>query len=160
MFKLFQKKPKEERIFAPVRGQVVAIEEVPDPTFSEKMMGDGIAIKPTEGLLVAPFDGEVVQVFPMKHAIGLRGASGLELLIHIGLETVTLNGEGFETAVKAGDKVKKGDTLITFDLALIQEKAADTITSIVVTNGEAVHLDKRINLDAVPKETVVMTAQL
>lgn len=160
MFKLFQKKPKEERIFAPVRGQVVAIEEVPDPTFSEKMMGDGIAIKPTEGLLVAPFDGEVVQVFPTKHAIGLRGASGLELLIHIGLETVTLNGEGFETAVKAGDKVKKGDTLITFDLALIQEKAADTITSIVVTNGEAVHLDKRINLDAVPKETVVMTAQL
>ncbi|NWN95118.1 MAG: PTS glucose transporter subunit IIA [Bacillus sp. (in: Bacteria)] len=160
MFKLFQKKPKEERIFAPVRGQVVAIEEVPEPTFSEKMMGDGIAIKPTEGLLVAPFDGEVVQVFPTKHAIGLRGASGLELLIHIGLETVTLNGEGFETAVKAGDKVKKGDTLITFDLALIQEKAADTITSIVVTNGEAVHLDKRINLDAVPKETVVMTAQL
>ncbi|MEZ0117883.1 PTS sugar transporter subunit IIA [Heyndrickxia coagulans] len=160
MFKLFQKKPKEERIFAPVRGQVVAIEEVPDPTFSEKMMGDGIAIKPTEGLLVAPFDGEVVQVFPTKHAIGLRGASGLELLIHIGLETVTLNGEGFETAVKAGDKVKKGDTLITFDLALIQEKATDTITSIVVTNGEAVHLDKKINLDAVPKETVVMTAQL
>ncbi|APB38046.1 PTS sugar transporter subunit IIA [Heyndrickxia coagulans] len=160
MFKLFQKKPKEERIFAPVRGQVVAIEEVPDPTFSEKMMGDGIAIKPTEGLLVAPFDGEVVQVFPTKHAIGLRGASGLELLIHIGLETVTLNREGFETAVKAGDKVKKGDTLITFDLALIQEKAADTITSIVVTNGEAVHLDKKINLDAMPKETVVMVAQL
>ncbi|GAB4939249.1 hypothetical protein MAHJHV51_51900 [Mycobacterium avium subsp. hominissuis] len=109
---------------------------------------------------MAPFDGEVVQVFPTKHAIGLRGASGLELLIHIGLETVTLNGEGFETAVKAGDKVKKGDTLITFDLALIQEKAADTITSIVVTNGEAVHLDKKINLDAMPKETVVMVAQL
>ncbi|GER67536.1 putative phosphotransferase enzyme IIA component YpqE [Weizmannia acidilactici] len=161
MFKLFQKKPQEEHIYAPLKGEAVAIEAVPDPTFAEKMMGDGIAIKPVDGKLVAPFDGEVIQVFPTKHAIGLRGTSGLELLIHIGLETVSLNGKGFEAAVKAGDKVKKGDPLITFNLAFIKEWAADSITSIVITNGEKVKsLEKKTGVEALAGETEIMTAQL
>src|SRR5699024_3774093 len=102
MFKnLFKKKetPKEEQIIAPLSGKVKQLEEVPDPTFSEKMMGEGIAIEPDEGLVVAPFDGEIIQVFPTKHAIGIQGESGLEILIHIGLETVSLKGEGFEVFV-------------------------------------------------------------
>ena len=88
--KLFGKKEviKEETIMAPLTGTVVQLEEVPDPVFSQKMLGDGIAIMPTDGIVVAPFDGEIVQLFPTKHAIGLRGKSGLEVLIHIGLETV------------------------------------------------------------------------
>ncbi len=80
------------------------------------MVGDGIAIEPSEGIVVAPFDGEIVQLFPTKHAIGLRGKSGLEVLIHIGLETVSLQGEGFEAFIKQGDQVKMGDKLITFDM--------------------------------------------
>ncbi|TCP24849.1 PTS system IIA component (Glc family) [Scopulibacillus darangshiensis] len=158
--KLFGKKHKqtEEHILAPVGGEVVAIEEVPDPTFSQKMMGDGVAIKPNEGKVVAPFDGEIMQLFPTKHAVGIKGKSGLEVLIHIGLETVSLDGEGFEGHVTAGDKVRAGDTLVTFDLGMIKEKAADTITPIVITNIDAAEaLDKKINAAAKSGETEVMS---
>lgn len=138
--KLFGKKEvsKEETILAPLTGSVVQLEEVPDPVFSGKMLGDGIAIMPSEGIVVAPFDAEIVQVFPTKHAIGLRGKSGLEVLIHIGLETVALNGEGFETFVQQGDNVKAGDKLVTFDMAFVGEKANSIVTPITLTNGEAV----------------------
>ncbi|MEQ6377748.1 PTS system trehalose-specific EIIBC component [Bacillaceae bacterium S4-13-56] len=123
-------------IYSPLSGNVVALNQVPDPTFAEKMMGDGIAIDPKDGKVVAPFDGEVIQVFPTKHAIGLLHPSGLELLIHIGLETVALKGEGFEAHVEAGDKVKAGDPLVTFDLDFIKEKAKSIVTPIIVTNGD------------------------
>lgn len=138
--KLFGKKKKitEEQIFASVDGQFVAIEEVPDPTFAQKMMGDGVAIQPANGNVVAPIEGEVISVFPTKHAVGLRGRSGIELLIHIGIETVSMNGEGFEAHVKAGDKVKPGQPLITFDLDLVNEKAVSSVIPMVVTNMERV----------------------
>ena len=139
--KLFGKKEeviKEEAIIAPLTGSLVQLEEVPDPVFSQKMLGDGIAIMPTDGIVVAPFDAEIVQVFPTKHAIGLRGKSGLEVLIHIGLETVALNGEGFETFIKQGDKVAKGDKLVKFDMDFINEKASSLVTPITITNGEVV----------------------
>ncbi|MDQ0337476.1 PTS system glucose-specific IIA component [Caldalkalibacillus uzonensis] len=128
-------KPSEETLVAPLSGQVVRLEEVPDPTFSQKMMGDGIAIQPDEGKAVAPVDGEVVQVFHTKHAVGIRSKAGVEILIHIGLDTVNMQGEGFEAHVKQGDKVKAGDLLITFDLGLVEEKAASTVTPVVITNG-------------------------
>lgn len=138
--KLFGKKEviKEETITAPLTGSIVQLEEVPDPVFSQKMLGDGVAIMPSNGIVVAPFDGEIVQVFPTKHAIGLRGKSGLEVLIHIGLETVALNGEGFETFIKQGDKVAKGDKLVEFDMDFIKEKASSLVTPITITNGEVV----------------------
>lgn len=123
-------------IYAPLSGNTMPLSDVPDPTFAEKMMGDGIAIEPTEGKIVAPFDGEVVQVFPTKHAIGLVSESGLELLIHIGIDTVALKGEGFETHAKQGDKVKAGDLLVTFDLEYIKNKAKSHITPVIVTNGD------------------------
>ncbi|WP_018393474.1 PTS system trehalose-specific EIIBC component [Bacillus sp. 37MA] len=128
----------KETIFAPLSGKVTPIENVPDPTFSGKMMGDGLAIEPTDGKVVSPVDGEVILTFPTKHAVGVKSKSGIELLIHIGLETVNMNGEGFEVHVKQGDKVKVGDPLVTFDLQLIKEKAASHITPIIVTNGDKV----------------------
>lgn len=146
--------PTEETVFAPLSGRVAELSEVPDPTFSQKMMGDGLAIVPTEGEVVSPVDGEIVQFFHTKHAIGVRSLSGAEILIHVGLETVSMNGEGFEGHVREGDKVKAGDKLITFNIDLIKEKAADIITPIVITNGENVEsLDKKSMADAVKGQT-------
>ncbi len=137
---LFGKKKKQtqEVIVAPLTGTVRTMEEVPDPVFSQKMMGDGVAIEPSEGQVVSPVEGEIISLFPTKHAIGIRSKMGVEILIHIGLETVSMNGEGFESHVKEGDKVKAGDKLITFDLELVKEKAASTITPVVITNGDLV----------------------
>jgi sugar PTS system EIIA component len=161
--KLFGKKEvkKEETIVAPLTGKIVSIEEVPDPTFSQKMMGDGIAIEPTEGVVVSPVDGEIVQFFHTKHAIGIQSESGAEILIHVGLETVNMNGEGFEGYVNVGDKVKAGDKLLTFDLDLIKEKAANTVTPIVITNGDAVEsLDKRAASEATKGETSLLQIKM
>lgn len=161
LFPFFHRKRKEEHIFAPMGGEVTPIEDVPDPIFSKKMIGDGVAIRPLEGRAVSPFDGEVIQVFPTKHAIGLRGESGLEVLIHIGLETVSLEGKGFETVVQTGDKVEKGDPLIRFNLEFIKANAADTITAIIITNGELVKsLEKSTGVEAVAGQTEIMRACL
>ncbi|WP_404432656.1 PTS glucose transporter subunit IIA [Sutcliffiella horikoshii] len=153
--------PTEETVLAPLSGRVAELGEVPDPTFSQKMMGDGLAIVPTEGEVVSPVDGEIVQFFHTKHAIGIRSLSGAEILIHVGLETVSMNGEGFEGHVKEGDKVKAGDKLITFNIDLIKEKAADIITPIVITNGENVEsLDKKSMTDAVKGQTVLFQLKM
>lgn len=135
---LFGKKESEVKVTAPLNGKLVDLSDVPDPVFAEKMMGDGLAIEPSEGLVVAPVDGEIQSIFPTKHAVGIKTKSGVELLIHIGLETVSLNGEGFEAYVKAGDKVKRGDKLISFDLEIISEKAKSTVTPIIITNMDEV----------------------
>ncbi|MDO4813941.1 MAG: PTS glucose transporter subunit IIA [Gemella sp.] len=138
--KLFGKEEKvtEQTVKAFATGDVVNISEVPDPVFAQKMMGDGFAIVPSEGVVVSPVDAEIVNVFPTKHAVGLKTSAGVELLIHIGLETVSMQGEGFEAHVKEGDKVSAGDKLVTFDLELVKEKAKSTITPCVVTNMDAV----------------------
>ncbi|MFS0657173.1 PTS glucose transporter subunit IIA [Bacillus sp. 179-C3.3 HS] len=140
---------KEETIYSPADGELMDMTDVPDPVFSQKMMGDGVAVKPSNGVIVSPVEGEIIQLFHTKHAIGIRTLSGLELLIHIGLETVGLNGEGFESHIKEGDKVKVGDPLITFDLDFIAEKAASTVTPIVIMNGDIIE-----RLDKEPKGTV------
>jgi len=137
--KLFGKKEepvKTIQILAPLSGNAVNLASVPDPVFSEKMMGDGIAIEPSEGIVVSPVDGEIMQIFPTKHAVGIRAKNGAEILIHIGLETVSLKGEGFETYVKQGDSVKAGDKLVSFDMATISEKAKSTVTPIIITNTD------------------------
>lgn len=115
-------KTNEETIVAPLTGAVKNIEEVPDPVFAGRMMGDGVAIDPTEGVVVSPVDGEIVQLFHTKHAIGIKAKNGTEILIHVGLETVKMEGEGFEAHVSEGQAVKAGDKLISFDLELIREK--------------------------------------
>ena len=160
--KLFGKKtmPTEEVIYSPVNGRVVNIEEVQDPTFSQKMMGDGIAVKPTDGKVVSPVNGEVMQVFPTKHAVGIKGESGIEILIHIGLETVGMNGEGFESHVKAGAKVKVGQPLITFDLERVNQKAVDDVIPVVITNMDHVEtLDKQYSESANAGATAILTVK-
>ncbi|GAB3049235.1 PTS sugar transporter subunit IIA [Virgibacillus ainsalahensis] len=137
MFKnLFKSKKGDNSltIYAPVDGEVVQLEDVPDPVFSEKMMGDGIAVKPANGKLVSPVKGEVIQVFPTKHAIGIRAENSAEVLLHIGLETVQLKGDGFTSYVNEGDKVDVGDKLIDFDINIIEEKASSSITPVLITN--------------------------
>ncbi|ATY55864.1 TPA: glucose-specific PTS transporter subunit IIBC [Staphylococcus argenteus] len=128
-------------VHAPLTGEVTPLSEVPDQVFSEKMMGDGIAIKPSQGEVRAPFNGKVQMIFPTKHAIGLVSDSGLELLIHIGLDTVKLNGEGFTLHVEEGQEVKQGDLLISFDLDYIRNNAKSDITPIIVTQGNITNLD-------------------
>ncbi|OEH94338.1 glucose-specific PTS transporter subunit IIBC [Bacillus solimangrovi] len=135
----------EESFITPVKGDILPISEVPDKVFSEKMMGDGFAVRPTDGVVVSPADATVVNVFPTKHAIGLKTTTGREILIHFGIDTVKLKGEGFEVSVKQGDKVKKGDKLMKVDLGYIEKNATSIVTPIVFTNlqeGEYISIDK------------------
>ncbi|MCP3027451.1 PTS glucose transporter subunit IIA [Halobacillus sp. A5] len=159
--KLFGKKSVEENIVAPLSGKVVSLDEVPDPVFSQRMMGDGVAIEPSNGKVVSPVDGEVVQLFPTNHAVGIKTKSGIEVLVHIGLETVAMEGEGFEGHVMTGDKVKAGDALITFDTDLVNEKAKSTITPIVITNYDDVveQFEPAYSDTADAGETTVITLQ-
>ena len=123
-------------IFAPMAGEAVAITQVPDPTFAEGMMGNGIAIKPTAGKVCAPFNGTVDMMFETGHAVSLISESGIELLIHVGLETVGLNGAPFKVHVTNGQKVKKGDILMEADLAAIEAAGLPTITPVLVCNTD------------------------
>lgn len=124
-------------IAAPIEGNVVPLENVDDGVFSEGMLGKGVAIEPTIGRAVSPVDGTVSTIFETKHAVGLTSDDGVEILIHIGLDTVKLNGENFSTHVKAGDKVKVGDLLVEFDIEKIKEAGYPTITPVIITNTES-----------------------
>ena len=124
----------ETEIYAPGVGQIIPLSEVPDKVFSEKMMGDGIGFIPEKGEIVAPFDGTVKTIFPTKHAIGLESDTGIELLIHIGIDTVKLNGEGFESLVNADEPVTQGQPLMKVNLAYLKENAPSIVTPLVITN--------------------------
>lgn len=122
------------QIHSPLEGELVPLKEVEDEVFSSGAMGQGGAILPTEGKLVAPFDCKITSFFPTKHAIGLTDKNGIELLIHIGMDTVQLNGEHFSSSVKEGQEVKKGDSLVNFDIEAIQQAGYSVVTPIIVTN--------------------------
>ena len=122
-------------VTAPFSGTLVPLSEVPDETFASGVLGEGIAIEPSDGLFCSPVDGTVETIAETKHAIGFAADNGLEILVHVGLETVSLNGEGFEILVKEGDRVKVGQPVAKVDLALIRERGLKTITSIVLTGG-------------------------
>lgn len=123
-----------ETIAAPLKGEVVALENVNDPVFSSGAMGKGAAIKPSGNQVVAPFDGEVQIAFPTGHAYGLKSDKGAEVLIHIGIDTVSLDGKGFDAKVQANQRIKKGDVLATFDSSVITEAGLDDTTMVIVTN--------------------------
>jgi glucose-specific phosphotransferase system IIA component len=135
MFKLFKKQKTE--IVSPAAGVLNSITEVPDQAFASKMMGDGFIVTPETGDIFSPVDGTVAMIFPTGHALGLRCADGTELLIHIGVDTVALNGEGFEKIVSEGQNVKKGDLIARFDLEGVKAKVPSTDIIIVFTTGEA-----------------------
>ena len=128
MLKFFKGKDKGNLIYAPCKGRVVPLAEVPDPVFADKVLGDGFA--------VIPADGEVAMVFDTLHAVTLTSAQGAEILIHIGLDTVTLKGEPFKAHVAAGDKVKKGDLLIEADLDKIEKAGLNTIIPVLICNTD------------------------
>ncbi|MEG1276716.1 MAG: glucose PTS transporter subunit IIA [Cellulosilyticaceae bacterium] len=136
---------KEEEIYIPITGRLMPITEVPDEVFSQKMMGDGFAIEPVNGEVYSPVSGEVVNVFPTKHAIGIISEGGREVLIHFGMDTVNLKGEGLRTHIKEGDKVKAGDRILTVDIGAIRGKAPSLITPIVFTDlpeGQMIEINK------------------
>ncbi len=133
---LKKKKPLELVIGSPVKGKAVPLSSVNDPTFSEGMLGKGVAIQPTEGKIYAPADGTIGMVFDTLHAVSLTAKEGTEVLIHVGLDTVKMKGEGFTGFVHAGDTVKKGDLLLEVDLDKVKEAGYDTITPMLICNTD------------------------
>ncbi|MBO5094443.1 MAG: PTS glucose transporter subunit IIA [Lachnospiraceae bacterium] len=133
---LFDKilKKKEAEVVSPAAGRCVSIKKVPDPTFGEEIMGKGVAIEPADGKFYAPADGVVSTLFPTLHAIGITTPEGVEILLHVGLDTVKLNGKHFTVHVKQDDQVKKGDLILEADLAAIAAEGYQTITPVLVCN--------------------------
>lgn len=136
MFKLFNKN-KTTEIVAPTDCKVLSIEDVPDQVFASKMVGDGIAFLPYNGTIKAPGNGRVIQIFPTNHALALD-INGYEILLHLGIDTVELKGEGFTRLVEEGQEVSQGDSLIEMDLAYIEEQGKSLICPLVITNMEKV----------------------
>ena len=132
--KFGKKEDKSILVTAPIKGEVVTIDKVNDPTFAQEMLGKGVAIKPAEGKVVSPVNGEITVLFETKHAVSIKSDEGAEILIHIGLDTVNLKGEYFESYVKVGDRVKTGDLLIKFNEEKIKEAGYDTITPMIICN--------------------------
>jgi len=141
MFGLFRK--KDNGISAPAAGILKPIEESSDEAFAQKMLGDGFVIMPEEGRIVSPVDGKVKMTFPTMHAIGLEDQNGIEYLLHIGIDTVNLNGKGFKTYVAQGDTVTKGTLLTEFDLDYIRKNAKSDEIICVLTNGAKATLLKQ-----------------
>ena len=159
MFGFFKKKSEPKELKAMVNGEVISVTEVKDDVFSSCMLGKGIAIHPTDGVVVAPVDGEIsVTMEGTNHAVGIRIAEGFDLLIHIGLDTVSLNGEGFTSHISMGQKVKAGDKLITFDKALVESKGlCSDVILIALDNPALPALDFKTGMTASAVETVVAT---
>ena len=126
----------DKTVVSPLQGKTVPLSKVNDAVFSQKVLGDGVAVQPTEGKVCAPVDGVISSLFDTCHAVGLESDDGLELLIHVGIDTVNLQGRHFKAHAKTGDRVKKGDVLITFDLEAIKNEGYDTITPVLVSNSD------------------------
>jgi PTS system glucose-specific IIA component len=145
MFGFLKRKTRE--VFSPVDGQVIEIEKVDDEVFSTKMVGDGVAIIPMSDIFCAPVDGTISKIFSTNHAYSVKSDKDLEVMVHIGLETVALKGEGFERLANEGDEVKAGDPIIRVDLAYIKEHAKDIVTPVIVSDeSDAGSIEKRYNI--------------
>ncbi len=125
-------------IIAPLSGEIVNIEDVPDVVFAEKIVGDGIAIKPTGNKMVAPVNGTIGKIFETNHAFSIESEDGIELFVHFGIDTVELKGQGFTRIAEEGQDVKAGDTVIEFDLAYLEENAKSTLTPVVISNMDEI----------------------
>ena len=145
MFGLFKKKEKEQKkVYAPVAGKVVSLQEVPDDAFANEMFGKGFAVIPENGDIYAPISGKIIAIQePSLHAYGIVGEDGTEIMLHVGIDTVEMNGEGFETYVKTGDQIKAGDKLGKFDLDLVKEKGYETHVMVIFCNSETLELGEK-----------------
>ena len=145
MFGFLKRKIRE--VYAPVDGQVVALESVNDDVFSQKMVGDGVAINPMSNAFTAPIDGVVSKIFSTNHAYSVKSEKDLEVMVHIGLETVALEGQGFKRIANEGDRVKAGDVIIEADLSYIREHAKDVITPVIILEESDVsEIHKKLNI--------------
>ena len=149
-----------EEVYSVADGQVIALEQVKDPVFAQKMMGDGFAVEPANGNIVSPVTGTVSSIFPTKHALGLVTESGLEVLVHIGLDTVSLEGKPFTVHVSEGQKVAAGDLLVTADLDAIRAAGRETSTVVVFTNGDAIKSVKLEQTGSLAAKTAVAKVEL
>lgn len=140
---MFSKKNKTSQLVSPVTGKITTLEETGDEVFANKLLGDGVAICPTEGNVVSPCDGTIQSIPQSSHAYSILSDDGLEVLVHIGIDTVELRGEGFDRRVSAGDRVKKGQTICNADLDYISSKGYSTVTPIVVSNMDSVSFFER-----------------
>ena len=164
MFGFFKKKKEEKtqsnselKLVAIADGKVKPLSEVPDPVFAEKMAGDGVAIEITSDTIVAPADGELSLVFNTKHALAMTLENGVELLVHVGLETVSLNGEGFEQLAEAGQKIKAGTPILKVDREFIKSKGLPLITPVLITNVDAVKsITAKEGIDATAGTTTIL----
>jgi phosphoenolpyruvate-protein phosphotransferase len=147
-------------LLAPLSGQVWPLERIPDPVFAQKMVGDGLSIDPTDTVLVAPCDGEVIALHPAGHAVTLRSAQGADVLLHIGIDTVTLKGEGFHPRVQIGEKVRAGAPLIEFDLDFLATHAKSLLTQVVITNSDRVTNWERASGEVLAGKDVLLTITL
>ena len=136
MFGFGKKKETAPELLSPLKGEAVPLSQVEDPVFGTEMMGKGVGIIPSEGKAFSPVSGKIATLFPTKHAIGIEGDNGAEVLIHIGINTVELEGQHFETHVKEGDKVKAGQLLVSFDIPAIVAAGYQVITPVIVTNTD------------------------
>ena len=149
-FIIFKDEKSEDiEVFSPIKGKKIKLEDVNDAVFSTKIMGEGVAVLPTEGVIYAPFDGEVALLFPTCHAVGFKSRAGSEILVHLGLDTVNLQGQFFESHVKQGDTVKKGQKIISFDIEAIAKAGYSLETPIVLTNGDNFVIRKETNATVV-----------
>lgn len=154
LFDIFKKNKTENKkvtIYAPVNGKVIDLSEVPDEAFSQRMIGDGCAIEPSQGSICSPINGELANVFPTKHAIIFENKEGLELIVHFGVDTVKLNGEGFEKVREEGS-TKVGDEIVKYDLELISSKAPSVKTPVLINNMDLV---EKIEILALAKDVKV-----
>ena len=149
-----------EEVYSVADGQVIALEQVKDPVFAQKMMGDGFAVEPANGNIVSPVSGTVSSIFPTKHALGLVTEAGLEVLVHIGLDTVSLEGKPFNVHVAEGQKVAAGDLLVTADLDAIRAAGRETSTVVVFTNGDAIKSVKLEQTGSLAAKTAVAKVEL
>lgn len=158
--------PAEERresvleLYAPVKGAVLPVTGSDDPMFASKALGDGVAVNPSEGIVYAPCDGTVSLLFPTKHAVGITSDAGIDVLIHVGIDTVQMNGEGFEAFTEQGAKVKRGDRLLSFDLALLREKGVNPQTMMILPEAGGIELEI-IEFDAAePEDRVAVISKM
>ncbi|MBH8585944.1 MULTISPECIES: PTS glucose transporter subunit IIA [unclassified Thermoactinomyces] len=155
----WKKKKKSIEVYSPMNGRFVSLYEVPDQVFSQGMMGEGFAVDPVGGEVVSPVDGKVIHVFPTKHAIGLKTADGLEILVHIGIDTVELNGEGFETFVSEGDSVKVGQKLLKVDVDFLKGKGKSPVSPVVFPQSAEWKIEFKEQEDLKAGETHVASVE-
>lgn len=156
----FLKNNNSREICSPQTGRAVSLSEVPDDVFAQKILGDGIAIEPTEDVVCSPVDGTVIQIAHTFHALGIQSDDGLEILIHLGINTVELKGEGFKCHVEVGQKVKKGDKLMDMNRAFIESKGYKTISPCIITNMDTVTKIEPAPGEVKAGETKVITYHL